>query len=123
MKSPICIYLFSFFLLSCGGKLGKPETEPASTPAIITKGEALVLQGDCKTCHHSVNKIIGPSFTDIAKKYEYTPANVKLLAERIIKGSSGVWGEIPMNEHTDLSENDAAEMTRYILSLDGESEK
>ncbi|MBL7854019.1 MAG: cytochrome C [Cyclobacteriaceae bacterium] len=93
-----------------------------SGPDIIAQGEALVKASDCKTCHHTVNKIIGPSHTDVAKKYEFTEANVKYLAEKIIKGGSGVWGEVVMTTHPDLSQADAEKMARYVLSLDGEKE-
>jgi cytochrome c len=77
---------------------------------------------DCRTCHHVKNKINGPSHTAVAEKYEFTEGNVKLLAEKIMKGGSGVWGEQPMNAHTDLSQEDAEKMARYVLSLDGEQQ-
>lgn len=102
-------------LTACGKKIDSESQ--------IREGEILVRASDCKTCHHATNKIIGPSHTDVAKKYEFTTANVKLLAERIIKGSSGVWGEIPMTAHPDLSQEDAEKMARYVLSLDGETER
>jgi cytochrome c len=89
----------------------------------IAEGKALVDANDCKTCHHPVNKIIGPAHTDVAKKYEFTEANVKMLAKKIIEGGSGVWGEIMMNPHPNLSQEDAEKMARYVLSLDGETEK
>ncbi|MFN5169465.1 MAG: c-type cytochrome [Cyclobacteriaceae bacterium] len=98
-----------------------PGSEMAG-PDVIAQGEALVKTSDCKTCHHTVNKIIGPSHTDVAKKYEFTEANVKYLAEKIIKGGSGVWGEVVMTTHPDLSQADAEKMARYVLSLDGEKE-
>src|SRR5882724_782772 len=86
---------------SCGQKekkatedYGTPTEESAKPEAmdVIAQGELLVKASDCKTCHHKINKIIGPSHTDVAKKYEFTEANVKLLAEKITKGGSGVWG-------------------------------
>lgn len=60
---------------------------------------------------------------DVAKKYEFTKANVDMLADKIIKGGSGVWGEIPMTAHADLSKADAEKMAMYVLSLDGEKYK
>jgi cytochrome c len=130
MKRVLCIFSF-LFLISCGGnKSEQPAAEPeVATPAepvvadAITEGAKLVNESDCKTCHHPTNKIIGPSHTDVAKKYEFTVDNVKLLADRIIKGGSGVWGEIPMTPHPDLKPEDAEKMARYVLSLDGETEK
>jgi cytochrome c len=119
---------------SCGSKKEAKNQEEyvanESTEAVasgggdaIAAGEALVKASDCKTCHHKTNKIIGPSHTDVAKKYEFTKANVELLAGKIIKGGSGVWGEIPMTAHADISQADAEKMARYVLSLDGETEK
>ncbi len=120
-----------FSLFSCGQKEKKKAedygtpTEESTTPAsvdVITQGESLVKASDCKTCHHKTNKIIGPAHMDVAKKYEFTEANVKLLAEKIVKGGQGVWGQIPMTGHADISQADAEKMARYVLSLDGEKE-
>lgn len=119
---------------ACGSKstetaakedFGTPEqasTPQASGADAIAQGEALVKASDCKTCHHPTDKIIGPSHTDVAKKYDFTEANVKLLASKIIAGGSGVWGQVPMTAHADLSQADAEKMARYVLSLDGEKE-
>jgi cytochrome c len=105
----------------------KPETEPAvnvSVPAIakistmqMSGGELLINKSDCIGCHHKVNKLIGPSYTDIAKKYPNNEKNINYLANKIIKGGSGVWGKIPMTPHPKVSTNDAKLMAKYILSL------
>lgn len=118
-------------VVSCGQK-EKKNAEDYGTPAeestapasvdVITQGESLVKASDCKTCHHKTNKIIGPPHMDVAKKYEFTEANVKMIAEKIIKGGQGVWGQIPMTGHPDISQTDAEKMARYVLSLDGEKE-
>jgi cytochrome c len=99
------------------------EPEKESSDDLIKQGQALVDASDCKTCHHPTNKIVGPSHTDVAKKYEFTKANVTLLAGKIKNGGSGVWGEIPMSPHADLSMGDAEKMAMYVLSLDGEKPK
>jgi cytochrome c len=120
------------FVYACGSKKEATNTEDYGTPKeesapitaadAITQGESLVKASDCKTCHHIINKIIGPSHTDVAKKYEFTKANVELIAGKIIAGGSGVWGEIPMAAHADITQADAEKMARYVLSLDGETE-
>ena len=136
--SVVIIGAVAFGLTSCGG--GKKEEakeekteesgdyeaaepEKASDDDLIAQGKALVDASDCKTCHHSTNKIVGPSHTDVAKKYEFTRANITLLAGKIKNGGSGVWGEIPMSPHADLSQGDAEKMAMYVLSLDGEKPK
>lgn len=106
---------------ACGGN--SETTETASTtapaPAAGTKsaGEVLIAKSDCIGCHHTENKIIGPSYVDIAKKYEANKENIALLADKIVNGGKGVWGTVPMTPHPNVSEADAKEMVTYILSL------
>jgi cytochrome c len=130
MKKIICLIAI-VALASCGGKKENVQTEEyaseadkpkASSAAQIAEGEALIKASDCKTCHHATNKIIGPAHLDVAKKYEFNEANVKLLAGKIINGGQGVWGEIPMTAHVGMTQTDAEKMARYVLSLDGETE-
>ena len=102
----------------CLASCGKPDNAK-----LVAEGKALMDTQDCKTCHHPVNKSIGPAHTTVAEKYEYTDANVALLAQRIITGGSGTWGDVPMNPHPDLSQEDAEKIARYVLSLDGEQPK
>jgi cytochrome c len=115
------------FLMACGSKqeTSEQQDEPVqlSTSQLAAIGKILVDESDCKTCHHPTNKIIGPAHTDVAKKYEFNDENIKLLAKHIIEGGSGVWGEVPMNAHPDLSQEDAEKMAIYVLSLDGEEKK
>lgn len=105
----------------------KLDTEPAvniHTPAIakiatmqMSGGELLINKSDCIGCHHKINKLIGPSYTEIAKKYASNDKNITDLADKIIKGGSGVWGKIPMTPHPKVSQSDAKLMVKYILSL------
>jgi cytochrome c len=135
MKKAIYLFAllaFASMFVACGGKKegGKGEEYVANegksnTPQgddAVKQGEALVKSGDCKTCHHATAKIIGPAHTDVAKKYDFTADNVKMLADKIIQGGVGVWGEVPMNAHPDITRADAEKMARYVLSLDGEKE-
>jgi len=86
---------------------GKPES----------KGETLMAQSDCKTCHKEEMKVVGPALKDIAAKYPNTPENVDKLADKVIKGGSGNWGEVAMLPHPQISKEDAKEMVTYILSI------
>jgi cytochrome c len=81
------------------------------------KGLALIKDSDCPSCHMAERKIVGPSYAEVAEKYENTQENVELLASRVIKGNVGEWGDIPMPSHPGLSEEDAQQMIRYVLLL------
>lgn len=95
-----------------------PAAEAPATAAASGKdGKALIEASDCRTCHQDAAKVIGPAYVDVAKKYPSTPENVKMLAGKIIKGGTGVWGEIPMTPHPAVSQEDAEAMVTYILSM------
>lgn len=92
---------------------GEMASEGAGTPE--AEGEALVKGSDCLSCHKVDAKLVGPSYQDIAKKY--TEADTEMLAQKIIEGGQGHWGDIPMTPHSGLSKENATKMVQYILSL------
>ncbi len=96
-------------------KVEPAKVEEKAAPA--KDGLALINGSDCRTCHKDDVKLIGPAYKDVANKYENTSKNVKMLAEKVIKGGQGVWGEIPMAGHPNLAEADAEAMVTYVLSL------
>jgi cytochrome c len=93
-----------------------PANDLSSNPD-YQKGLELIAGSDCLTCHKVSDKLTGPSYKDVAAKYENTDENVAMLAEKIIKGGTGNWGAIPMTPHAALSEADAKQMVKYILLL------
>lgn len=80
-------------------------------------GEEKIANSDCLSCHYKDKQVIGPAFLDIAAEYENTEENVAMLVEKVIKGGTGVWGEVAMPPHANLSEEDAKDMVEYILGL------
>ncbi|WP_235853969.1 c-type cytochrome [Mucilaginibacter terrenus] len=94
--------------------VSKIGTEKAAGTA-DNKGQQLMASLDCNTCHKEHEKVIGPAFADIAKKY--TSADEEMLAKKVIAGGSGNWGTVPMTAHPDLKLEDAKEMVKYVLSV------
>ena len=80
-----------------------------------TLGLSLVTKSDCSTCHKITEILIGPSYQQIANKYANNEDAVDYLANRIINGSLGNWGDIEMTNHPNLSKDDAKQMIKYIL--------
>ncbi|MBG8553969.1 c-type cytochrome [Hymenobacter guriensis] len=89
----------------------------APTGGAVAGGAKLIQSADCASCHREAEKLLGPAYKDVAAKYPATEANVSMLAKKIITGGSGNWGDVAMTPHSGLSQKDAEEMTRYILSL------
>lgn len=83
-------------------------------------GKGLVMSLDCKSCHKETEKSIGPSYLQIAQKYEKDAEATNYLTGKILKGSQGVWGETAMPAHPTLPESDAHQIVSWILSLVGE---
>jgi len=94
-----------------------PASNDISSNPDYQKGLALIAANDCLTCHKVDEKVTGPAYRDVANKYDNTDANVKMLANKVIKGGSGNWGTVPMTPHPALSEADAEQMVKYVLLL------
>lgn len=70
---------------------------------------------NCMACHAVDKKLVGPSFKDIAEKYDGQEV-VGVLAEKTRAGSAGVWGAVPMPPNPLVSEADAEALVRWILA-------
>lgn len=81
----------------------------------VPEGKQIIDGTDCKACHAVTEKVNGPSYTEIAKKY--TQNDKDYLIAKIIKGGAGVWGESPMSAHPQLEVEDVSKIVDYILSL------
>lgn len=79
-------------------------------------GLSLIKISDCFNCHAAKNKLIGPSFEQIAKRYPYSPTSIEMLTKKMIDGSSGVWGETPMPPHPDLNTEQAKQIIDWVLN-------
>jgi cytochrome c len=135
MNKPLNLGLIALvgFTFACGGGDTKTETTAetvAEAPAkemtleekyqndpVYIKGLEKVKASDCMSCHMVERKIVGPSYAEVAAKYESTDENISMLAQKVINGGVGVWGEVPMPSHPGLSEEDAKDMVSYVLLL------
>ncbi|ROI04627.1 cytochrome C [Chryseobacterium sp. G0240] len=91
------------------------ETSAVSEPAKSNlSGDQIIETLDCSGCHSVSERMIGPSYQEIAGKY--SDKDIEMLASKIIEGGSGVWGGVPMAAHPQVSKEDAKKMVEYILS-------
>jgi cytochrome c len=80
-------------------------------------GRQLTQTLDCKSCHKEADKSIGPAFLLVAQKYHDDPRAANYLAQKIVHGGSGVWGDVAMSAHPSLSNDDVDQIVTWILSL------
>jgi len=121
MKNKISIaFTLLICVFSCYKKEISKERESnimLKEPEPITSERGLVLinASDCRTCHIDNKKLIGPSYKDISEKY--TEEDIEIIADRILRGSAGIWGKLPMASHSDIDKDQAKAMVMYIMSL------
>jgi cytochrome c len=89
----------------------------ADSKPTVSKGKDLMAALDCSTCHREHDKLVGPAFAAIASKYPSNDKNIDYLADKIIKGGSGVWGDVAMTPHPTVAKDDAQEIAKYILTI------
>lgn len=83
----------------------------------FSRGLHLINTSDCKSCHMIDKKSVGPAYLDVAAKYKNDTGAPARLAQKIIVGGGGVWGDHAMSAHPGISPRNAATMVAYILGL------
>lgn len=81
-------------------------------------GKTLIESSDCMRCHGWDRKYVGPAFSDIAERYRTQADAEAYLAGKIRGGSVGVWGNVIMPRHPQISEEQSLQMARWLLILE-----
>ena len=87
----------------------------AASPVLAD--EALAKAKNCMACHAIDKKLVGPAYKDVAAKYAKDKGSVDLLAAKIMKGGSGVWGPVPMPANPQVNEAEAKKLATWVLTV------
>ncbi|GAA4457757.1 hypothetical protein GCM10023189_28990 [Nibrella saemangeumensis] len=79
--------------------------------------QSLIGKSDCKVCHQTATKSVGPAFAAIATKYQGDAGAIDRLIGKVRQGGVGVWGEVAMPGHPAMSVTDARAIVDYILHV------
>jgi cytochrome c len=79
--------------------------------------EAMAKKYNCLACHAVDHKVLGPAYKDVAKKYAGQKDAEAKLVQKVEKGGSGVWGNIPMPPNSSVPDADVKALVKWILSL------
>ncbi len=97
---------------------------PALTMALVAiaspsafANEDLAKKKNCMACHATDKKLVGPAYKEVATKYAGQKDAVDKLAQKVIKGGSGVWGPVPMPANAQVSEAEAKQLVQWVLSV------
>ena len=86
-------------------------------------GKALTQGMDCKTCHKEASPSIGPNYKAVADKYKNDKKAKSYLQKKIVAGGGGVWGEVVMPAHPNITQDETRQVVEYIMSLADTGEK
>ena len=92
-------------------------TVTVAAPAMADDALALAKSKNCLACHAIDKKVVGPAYKDVAKKFAGQKDAVDMLAGKIMKGSQGVWGPVPMPPNSQVSAAEAKELATWVMSL------
>lgn len=88
----------------------------AAAPA--NASEELAKKYACLACHVIKGaKTVGPAYADVAKKYAGQKGIEAKLVEKVKKGGTGVWGQVPMPPNPAVSDADLHALVKWILSV------
>ncbi|MDA0753054.1 MAG: PKD domain-containing protein, partial [Verrucomicrobia bacterium] len=79
--------------------------------------QSIIAKANCRSCHLVDAKLVGPAFKEIAAKYKDDENALDDLAGKVVGGGRGVWGEVPMPPNALLTEDEAKQILKYVLSL------
>ncbi len=93
-----------------------------STPAWAgSRVKALINEQGCLACHSVDQKMVGPSFKQVAERYRGKKGSLSMLAQKIIDGGNGHWNDLTggmmMPPHPNLSSKQAKAIAAWVLSL------
>jgi cytochrome c len=87
----------------------------AATPAQADL--AMAKKYNCLACHAVDHKVLGPAYKDVARKYAGQKDAEAKLVQKVEKGGSGVWGNVPMPPNSSVPDADVKALVKWILSL------
>lgn len=98
------------------------DTRPAEKLHVktlsVSKALALAQKSSCLECHSIDNKVVGPAWMDVSRKYKGVKGIEDRLVVKVSTGGYGNWGNMPMPALApDVKEKDIRTLVRFILSL------
>lgn len=77
--------------------------------------EELAKKYQCLACHQLDKKLVGPAYKEVAKKYKGQADAAVKIAEKIKKGSTGVWGPVPMPANDKVPDADIKTLSEWVM--------
>jgi len=101
-----------------GATAGAGSAAAAIASLDDAKALAIMTKAGCAACHAIDKKIMGPAYTEVAKKRKGEAGAAATLIKKIREGGAGAYGSIPMppNPPTQISDDDLKAMVDWVLT-------
>jgi cytochrome c len=80
------------------------------------QARALAEKNFCLACHKLDERLVGPSYKEVAAKYRGDPGASDRLVAKVKKGGKGVWGKDAMPPNKDMSDEDIKTIVGWVLA-------
>lgn len=93
-----------------------------ATLAAVVAGPALAnadlaQKKNCMACHATDKKLVGPAYKEVAAKYAGQKDAVAKLTDKVMKGGTGVWGQVPMPANPQVTAAEAKTLVTWVLTV------
>lgn len=78
--------------------------------------QGLLQSNACLGCHAIDKQLVGPAFSEVAKRYQDDPSAVDTVAASIKAGGAGKWGSVPMPPMVALDDAQRRTLARFVLA-------
>jgi cytochrome c551/c552 len=97
-------------ILLVGAALALAQAAPAQANLDLAR------QKNCLACHAVDQRLLGPSYQDVAARYRGQPEAVDKLTAKVLQGGAGAWGTMPMPPNR-VTPAEARQLVLWVLSL------
>ncbi len=78
--------------------------------------DVLANESNCFSCHNVDQKIVGPAYKSVSKRYAGQADAATKLTAKVLSGGKGSWGDVPMPPNL-ITKEEASKLVTWILAL------
>jgi cytochrome c len=91
-----------------------PPLAAAPNPQMMELAE----KSRCFQCHDLKDKLSGPAWIEVAKRYRGRTDMIEPLVKKVKEGGTGAWGTEVMSPNKRVKDEDIRALVKWILTLE-----